>query len=1346
MITLSGGVALSPFRVNQLIAQMNKSLNSSAVIGVRSLYVHYIESTPDSELANNESSVFNGTNKESAVYKEFDEIKRILSYGAQPPADDEPYQELVKMIEESNNPAASEINATDSVQIVFVVPLTGTISPWSSKATNILRNCGLSVKRVERGIALMVSVRRGFPIAEHVTQSAFLNTLHDRMTQQVTVNKRVNPEQLFGIPPERATQTISRQQLSEINKTMGLALDQAEIEYLNQAFPNRDPTDAELFMFAQVNSEHCRHKIFNAQWKFTGEKEFRPKSLFKMIRATHENNSHLGHTVSAYSDNAAVMKGALGPNTSSPGFFYAPNNERVYALHAEPVPYLAKVETHNHPTAISPFPGAATGSGGEIRDEAAVGRGSKTCAGLSGFVVSDLHIPGFDQPWELDIGKPEHVSSPLDIMIEAPLGSAAFNNEFGRPALSGFFRTLTVKPEEDEIRGYHKPIMLAGGVGTVRPMFALKNKAIPPGSKLIVLGGPAMLIGLGGGAASSVAGGGDANKAELDFASVQRGNPEMQRRAQMVIDGCIALGEKSPILCIHDVGAGGLSNAFTELVHDNNLGGIFDIRKVPCLDESMSPMEIWCCEAQERYVLAVTEEDLPVFEELCQRERAPYGVVGIATTEQNLKVIDSRYPDRIQPVDLAMSVLFGNTPKMQRTDALRKLSLAPFEFDRKEFKNGLHRVLRIPSVGSKQFLVTIGDRSITGLVAREQMVGPWQVPVADVAVVGNSYGPDVFCGEAFASGERPAVAIVSAAAASRIALAESLLNLAAADIRSIDEIRLSANWMAAPQFAGDGFALYEAVSALSEACVSLNISVPVGKDSMSMRTKWADKDVVSPVTVDVTAYSAVSDVRNTWTPQLKRNSNTKIVLVSCASSSSFITGGSSKLGASAIAQAYGKVGSNIPDVDVQILASLLRAIHDLHKTSIIEAYHDVSDGGVVTAVLEMAFAARTGIDFILSEPELMFDETPAVLFQVDDDNLEKLNDILAQNGVPQTHVSIVALPNMTKEQVILFKSMQMESTRADLQAAWSLTSHHIQRLRDNPKCADQELANILDNADPGIQYHYTFDPKIDTSLISNPEVFPRVAILREQGVNGHMELAYSMQLAGFQSVDVHMSELLSGKVDLANFTGLCCPGGFSYGDVLGAANGWASTVLFHEQLKKSFIAFFNRKDTFAIGICNGCQFLTKLKELIPGCESWPSFERNISEQFEGRTAMVEVHAKNESIFCKQMEGSRFPIAVAHGEGRAYFDTPEQQQQFHAENLQALSYVDNYGKTTEKYPFNPNGSPNGIAGVRSPDGRVLALMPHPERNVQAYAQSWVPRGELTYGPWFQMFVNARKFIN
>lgn len=1327
MIVLAGNVALSPFRVSEYVTAMNQVLNSSAIVALRSIHVHYIELKAETDLAQSPSRL--------------SKISKALQYDPVYPQGDELYAQLSEAIKSRQHIEALPENHI----LINVVPISGTISPWSSKATNILQNCGFDkdVERVERGMALLVTVRKGFPIMDHINSSLFQSKIHDRMTQQLVIGNVVSRDVLFESGPPRPLVTVPRKGgIAEANKNMGLAMDQAEIDYLNTAFPHRDPTDAELFMFAQVNSEHCRHKIFNAQWRFGNEKDFRSKSLFKMVKSTHESNAHLGHTISSYSDNAAVMEG-------SPANFYAPDaaDGYKYKLQPENVPYLAKVETHNHPTAVSPFPGAATGSGGEIRDEGATGQGSRSKAGLAGFTVSDLQIPGFEQPWELNIGKPNHISSPLEVMLAAPIGSASFNNEFGRPALGGYFRTLSlrvpskVEDEEGEIRGFHKPIMLAGGIGTVRPRFALKDRVVPPGSALIVLGGPAMLIGLGGGAASSVAAGGDSKKAELDFASVQRGNPEMQRRAQMVIDQCIAMGEKNPILSIHDVGAGGLSNAFTELVHDNGLGGEFDIRKVPCVDPSMSSMEIWCCEAQERYVLAVATDEVPVFEAICKRERAIYGVAGTALSQQHLLVKDSLHPDSPPPVDLPMSVLFGNAPKMQRTDVIKRSNIPPFAITSEEFGVALDRVLKMPSVGSKSFLITIGDRSITGLVAREQMVGPWQVPVADVAVTISSYGESIHTGEAFASGERPAVAIVSSAAASRISLAESLLNLYAAQVRGLNEVRLSANWMASPAHAGEGFALYEAVQALTDACIPLGVSIPVGKDSMSMKMKWDGKEVTSPVSVVVTAFAPVTDVRNTWTPQLTRNASSKLLYISTSAHV-----GNCNLGASAIAQAYGKVGSNIPDVDMTILKSLLLAIESLHtEDDLVLAYHDVSDGGLVAAVLEMAFAGRVGVEFSENDVSFLFDETPGVVFQIGDEKIKHFEQVLLQSGIPRQNIIVVGKPDLSKDQMVNWKGLEYQKSRAELQKSWSLTSHHMQRLRDNPKCADQELSNVADNSDPGLSFNFNFKPLQPIKLSVDA---PKVAILREQGINGYMELAWAMQAAGFEAVDVHMSDLISGRKDLSSFTGLAAPGGFSYGDVLGAGNGWATSVLYNQSVKKMFTEFFERKDTFALGICNGCQFLSKLKDLIPGCESWPSFERNLSEQFEARTSMVEVtdnEERSSSIFVGPMNGSRFPIAVAHGEGRAYFDSLEQAQDFAAKRLGVIRYVDNYGKPTERYPFNPNGSPQGLAGVKSPDGRVLALMPHPERNVVLSAQSWKP-SDLSTAPWLQIFINARRWVH
>lgn len=1302
-----GPVANSQFRVGSLMNQMNKDLNSSAVVTVRSVFVHYVKFKTEP------------TAQQSAGLNE------ILKYGEQLNTEDPLNAALANAVESNSQdvPANSFL--------LRIVPRKGTISPWSSKATNILHNCGFKevVERIERGTTFLIQVRKGFPFEDYLTP-AFLDTLYDRMTQQV-FREQVTENDLFEEQPARPLIRMARAEIAAANKKLGLALDHSEIEYLNSAFPHRDPTDVELFMFAQVNSEHCRHKIFNADWKIDGESK--AKSLFKMIRATNEANPK--YTISAYSDNAAVLEG-------SDAFFYAPDpSTKIYTLNKEPVPYLAKVETHNHPTAVSPYPGAATGSGGEIRDEGAVGRGSKPKAGLTGFATSDLHIPDFEQPWEINVGKPSHIASALDIMIQAPIGAAAFNNEFGRPAINGYFRTLTqnVAPQgkSPEIRGFHKPIMLAGGIGNVRPQFALKDRRITAGACLIVLGGPAMLIGLGGGAASSVASGD--GSADLDFASVQRGNPEMQRRAQMVIDACTALGSSNPILSIHDVGAGGLSNAFTELVHDNDLGAEFEIRDVPCVDPAMSPMEIWCCEAQERYVLAVLPSDLERFVEICDRERAIHGVVGHATSKRRLVVNDRLLNST--PVDLDMSVLFGKPPKMSRTASSRPLKCEPTNITAK-FAEALDRVLTLPSVGSKSFLITIGDRSVTGLVARDQMVGPWQVPVADCAVTLTSYGSKVLSGEAFSIGERPNVAIVDPEAASRLSIAEALLNLYSADIRGTSHIRLSANWMASPNVENDGADLYDAVQAVSNFCIPLGISIPVGKDSMSMTMKWDKKQVTAPISVVISGFAPVDNVLKTWTPQLIRDADSALVHVKV---------GTSGLGGTALTQVYEQVGSDVSDVDPTQLKSLLSAIEQLHKDheELVCAYHDVSDGGVITTLLEMAFAGRVGLDITTGKELELFEESVGVVFQTKD--VKALSDVLTKNGISPSAIRTIATPNLSKEQPITVTladdTALLSSTRASLQTTWTQVSYKMQRLRDNPKCADQDIANIADNSDPGISYKLTFDV-LEQSPPTVP--LPKVAILREQGVNGHMEMAYSMEAAGFEAIDVHMSDLLSGRVDLADFVGLAACGGFSFGDVLGAGNGWATSVLFHEDLKKMFSKFFERKDTFSLGVCNGCQFLTRLKSIIPGCENWPSFERNTSEQYEARTTMVEIIEEQEenanaSVFFQSMRGSRLPISVAHGEGRAVFTSEQQFQQFQQQNLCVLRFVDNNGKVTERYPFNPNGSPQGICGVRSPDGRVLAMMPHPERNTILPSGSWFPEN-VKHAPWLRMFQNARKWVS
>lgn len=1317
MLTLAGPQAYSQFRVNSLLENINKAVNSSAVAAIRAIYVHYVD-TGDATLNETEAKL----------------LDSLLDYDQKADSSDALTAALIKAAvnDEAELP-------TDSY-LLRIIPRPGTISPWSSKATNITQNCGLpDVKRVERGLAVLIQVRKGFPLGPHVESGAFLDFIYDRMTEAIRIGTPVTEKDLFAHHSPKPLVSVPRSGIAEANKSLGLALDQPEIEYLQTAFPQRDPTDVELFMFAQVNSEHCRHKIFNADWKIDGENM--PHSLFKMIRTTHEKNPE--YTVSAYSDNAAVLEAA------GSGFFYAPDPKtQVYTLKPEPVQFLAKVETHNHPTAVSPFAGAATGSGGEIRDEGAVGRGSKPKAGLSGYSVSDLLVPDFKQPWEQDIGKPHHISSAFDIMMDAPIGSAAFNNEFGRPCISGYFRTLTTTVTnhagKQEIRGFHKPIMIAGGVGTVRPQFALKNKPITPGAALIVLGGPSMLIGLGGGAASSVASG--EGSVDLDFASVQRGNPEMQRRAQMVIDACVALGDANPIQSIHDVGAGGLSNALTELVHDNGLGAKFELRDVPNAEPGMSPMEIWCCEAQERYVLGVAAADLDGFKALCERERAPYGVVGVATSEQRLVLSDKLLGST--PIDMDMSVLFGKPPKLSRVAATKPLRLQPLDLSPiASFGEALDRTLHLPAVGSKAFLITIGDRSVTGLIARDQMVGPWQVPVADVAVTITSYG-GVKTGEAFAMGEKPTIALISPAASAKMCVAESLLNLVASDT-VLNRVRLSANWMSAASHEGEGSALYEAVQAIAlDLCPALDIAVPVGKDSMSMKMKWDENEVVGPLSCVITAFGPVMDVSKTWTPQLEREEASSLVLVSLSASE--------RLGGSALSQVYSQLGNEAPNVDSNtVLKGFLTAVAELHqkKDDIVLAYHDRSDGGLIVTALEMAFAGRCGVSLDVSGKEALaayFNEELGAVFQVADSNLEEFTSIMTKNGVPASQVKVAGKPVISsKEQTVDVKfngQSIYSSNRAALQKAWAETSYKMQRLRDNPKTADEEFSNIADNADPGIVFKLSFDPteSIPQSLVAHK---PKVAILREQGVNSHMEMAYCFERAGFTPVDVHMSDLSSKRQQLPDFVGFVACGGFSYGDVLGAGAGWAKSVLFSPELKSEFTNFFERADTFALGICNGCQFLSRLQEIIPGADNWPTFERNASEQYEGRTTMVEIvdEAKEPCIFLGGMRGSRFPVAVAHGEGRASFASEDKQAKFAAQHLAAVRYVDNYGHATERYPYNPNGSTNAIAAVRTPNGRVLAMMPHPERVSLVDANSYRPK-DLAESPWISLFKNARKWVN
>lgn len=1340
-LILPGPKALSPFRINTLVQELEKKLEAGAITSVHSAYTHYVslrKPLTDSQLKLTEVLL---TYDSPLDYS--DESNKILAQLSSVSGDAEVSTEMFAPLKASNS------------VLIRILPRSGTISPWSSKATDITAIVGLgdNIERVERGLSLLITAREGFPLLEKLQAQSgdLLAAVFDRMTQKIYINENAPKyDDLFAhhTPKPLVEVDISGDNLVKANKDMGLALDQGEIDYLVNAFNTvigRKPTDVELFMFAQVNSEHCRHKIFNADWTIDGVKK--DLSLFKMIRNTHQKNPQ--YTVSAYSDNAAVFE---GPN----GYLFTPDfATKEWKSIKESVYTLVKVETHNHPTAVSPFPGAATGSGGEIRDEGAVGRGSKSKAGLSGFSVSDLNIPTLPQPWERDVGKPNHIASALDIMIEAPIGSAAFNNEFGRPAINGYFRTLTTEVQnakgENEIRGFHKPIMLAGGMGAIRPKLALKDTKITPGSKLIVLGGQCMLIGLGGGAASSISSG--EGSAELDFASVQRGNPEIQRRAQQVIDACTSLGhEGNPIQSIHDVGAGGLSNALPELVHDNDLGAKFELRSILSLEPGMSPMEIWCNESQERYVLGVSPENLELFKGICERERAPFAVVGEATEEKRLILSDSLL--KTTPIDLEMSVLFGKPPKMSKTAETANLQLRPFNTIGLNVAAAVDRVLQLPSVGSKNFLITIGDRFVTGLVDRDQMVGPWQVPVADVGVTATSLGSTLLqTGEAMAMGEKPTLALISASASAKMCVAESLLNVFAADIPAIDRVKLSANWMSAASHPGEGAKLYEAVQAIGlDLCPDLGVSIPVGKDSMSLKMKWGDKEVTAPLSLCITAFAPVTNTSNTWTPELRHvDEETVLVLVDLAADVK------KALGGSALAQVYQEVGDAAPTVHSHALfKDFLSALIELHQKVDVLAYHDRSEGGLFTTVVEMAFAGRCGLDLNLktSEDALteLFNEELGAVFQIRASDLEKFVGVLALNNVSDKYVSVIGKP--TKEQLVSVKvndQLVYDNTRAKLQELWSTTSYHIQKLRDNPETSKEEFEAIADDSNPGLCYDLTFEPK-NLKTISGDRK-PKVAILREQGVNSQQEMAWSFQQAGFEVYDVHMSDILSGRVNLDDFTGLAACGGFSYGDVLGAGAGWAKSVLFNESARAQFKRFFqDRNDTFAFGACNGCQFFSRIAELIPGTENWPTFERNQSEQYEARFVMVQVDstADNKSIFLQNMKGSKLPIAVAHGEGRAFFKDASNQSAFLATDKQAvIRYVDNYGAVTEKYPFNPNGSPEGIAGIANANGRVLAMMPHPERVTRLESNSWYPKEKYSewegYGPWIALFKSAREWV-
>ncbi|PSH22332.1 phosphoribosylformylglycinamidine synthase [Yersinia pseudotuberculosis] len=1293
MEILRGSPALSAFRITKLLSRCQDA--HLPVSDIYAEYVHFADvSAPLSA-------------------DEHARLQRLLQYGPSLP----------------EHPPAG--------RLLLVTPRPGTISPWSSKATDIAHNCGLSqILRLERGLAFSIQG----PDLNESQWKQLAALLHDRMMETVFTDLQ-QAEQLFSHHQPAPVQRVDilgqgRSALEQANIKLGLALAQDEIDYLLTAFTGlgRNPTDIELYMFAQANSEHCRHKIFNADWVIDGVAQ--PKTLFKMIKNTFEHTPD--YVLSAYKDNAAVMEG------SQVGRFYATAEKGIYDYHQEEAHILMKVETHNHPTAISPWPGAATGSGGEIRDEGATGRGAKPKAGLVGFSVSNLRIPGFEQPWEENFGKPDRIVTALDIMTEGPLGGAAFNNEFGRPALLGYFRTYEERVNSHngiELRGYHKPIMLAGGLGNIRADHVQKGE-ITVGAKLVVLGGPSMNIGLGGGAASSMASG--QSDADLDFASVQRDNPEMERRCQEVIDRCWQLGEYNPILFIHDVGAGGLSNAMPELVNDGGRGGRFELRDILNDEPGMSPLEVWCNESQERYVLAVAPAQMALFDEICRRERAPYAVIGEATEEKHLLLNDRHFGN--QPIDMPLDVLLGKTPKMLRDvtrlqakgDALQRADISLAE--------AVKRIMHLPAVAEKTFLITIGDRTVTGMVTRDQMVGPWQIPVADCAVTSASL--DSYYGEAMSLGERAPVALLDFAASARLAVGEALTNIAATQIGELKRIKLSANWMSAAGHPGEDAGLYDAVRAVGEElCPALEITIPVGKDSMSMKTRWQEgheqREMTSPLSLVITAFARIEDVRRTVTPQLRTDKGDNALLLID------LGAGHNALGATALTQVYRQLGDKPADVrNVQQLAGFFNAMQRLVADQHLLAYHDRSDGGLLVTLAEMAFAGHCGVTVDIQSLgndalAALFNEELGAVIQVRAEQRADVEKLLADHGLANcVHYLGRAVAGDTFD-IRSGTDVVYSEKRSTLRLWWAETSWQMQRLRDNPDCADQEHQAKQDESDPGLNVKLTFDPAED---IAAPFILkqarPKVAVLREQGVNSHVEMAAAFHRAGFDAVDVHMSDLLAGRTDLQSFQTLVACGGFSYGDVLGAGEGWAKSILFNDRVRDEFEAFFHRPTTLALGVCNGCQMMSNLRELIPGAEHWPRFVRNLSDSFEARFSLVEV-ASSPSLFMQDMVGSRMPIAVSHGEGQVEVRDAAHLAALEQSNLVALRFVNNHGVVTEQYPANPNGSANGITAVTSVSGRATVMMPHPERVFRTVSNSWHPEEWGEDSPWMRMFRNARK---
>jgi len=1277
MIEKAGIQALSVFRERKLLEKLQAI--EPTVSGVSAEFIHFID----------EVAVLDASDTKV--------VEKLLTYG-------QPY---------SGNRGGQQY---------VVIPRPGTISPWSSKATDIAHNARLErVRRIERGVIYYVQSEKT------IDGERIVSLIADKMTEKL-IDKKADAALLFAAykPGELKLVDIlgDKDKLNAANSELGLALSNEEIDYLFTSYTdlNRNPTDVELMMFAQVNSEHCRHKVFNAEWTIDGTRQ--DKSLFKMIKNTYEKNND--GILSAYSDNAAVISGSVG------GRFFADAETGTYSLHEEPIHSVIKVETHNHPTAIAPYQGAATGVGGEIRDEGATGRGAKPKMGLSGYSVSNLQIPDYIQPWENDYGKPNRIMSALDIMQQAPIGAAAFSNEFGRPNVVGYFRTFEQEVSGD-VRGYHKPIMLAGGLGDIREGHIQKN-SLSDKDVLVVLGGPSMLIGLGGGAASSMQSG--ESSESLDFASVQRANAEMERRVQQVIDHCWAMGENNPIISIHDVGAGGLSNALPELVHDSGLGAKIELRDTPSAEAGLSPLEIWCNESQERYVLGLNPKSLQLLKKICARERCPYAAVGAATQKNQLVLHDALYENN--PVDLPMDVLFGKTPTMQKvvnsidTDTADQQNMTKkHDIDLEE---ACERVLKLPTVASKKFLITIGDRNVGGLIVQEQMVGKWQTPVSDVAVSATSF--DKNTGEAMAIGERAPIALTNAAASARMAVSEAITNSMSASIDTISDITLSANWMAASGYGTEDKNLYDAVQAIGEEfCPDIGITIPVGKDSLSMKTSWGEKTIISPLSVVISAFAPVSDVTGTITPELDTSQDTALIAIDLGRAKSRLAG-------SSLQQVYSLHFGETPDIDPRDLRDLFESVTKLKKENKILAYHDRSDGGLWATLCEMAFVSRCGLDITVpsgcDEIEFLFNEEIGCVIQVAKTDAEKTIDFLRGELGDCAH----AVANIRKDQEIVIKHGEKKLAtfkREKAEAWWAETSYAMQKMRDNPSCAEEEYGEIKSDL-KGL--HASYDFKLLHEIYKTK---PQVAIFREQGVNGQVEMAAAFSEAGFSAIDVHLQDIIDGRFDLNDFVGLAACGGFSYGDVLGAGEGWAKTILASNQLRKSFKEFFERENTFTFGVCNGCQMLSALKKLVPGSEHWPEFTKNKSEQFEARLTTVRIN-DSPSILLKNMEGSYLQVPVAHGEGKATFDDDENIKKAADNSLTAMQYVDNNHKTTTKYPYNPNGSSDGITCLTTTDGRATIMMPHPERAFQVRQQAWHPADESGYSPWFRLFQNARAWVD